>query len=84
MKNDNTVKSAIIIQRYWRRNNSITQLRKIIYYIKSTLSLDDLEEFTNICISLNSRCKGDGAGLLGGGLVDMFIEKFFSEKLEKI
>jgi hypothetical protein len=77
------VKSAIVIQRYWRNNNSITHLRKIIEYIKTSLSVDDLEEFTNKCVSLNSRCNGDGSGLLGGGLIDMFIEKFFSAKMDK-
>lgn len=82
MDNTHWHKSVIIIQRYWRANNSITHLRKIVDYIKSSLSTDDLQELANKCVTLNSRCNGDGAGLLGGILIDMFIEKFFSAKLD--
>ena len=73
--------SSSIIQKWWRRNTSTTQLYKVKNYLKSNLSCEDLQELSNKCNSLNNSCKGDGSGLLGGSLIDMFICNYFQNKL---
>jgi hypothetical protein len=55
-------------------------VEKIYTYVKSTLTKDDLQELTNKCKSINNMCSGDGAGLLGGCLVDILLSKYFKEK----
>jgi hypothetical protein len=54
-------------------------LKKIYTYVKP-LTKDDLQELTNKCKSINNMCSGDGAGLLGGCLVDILLSKYFKEK----
>jgi hypothetical protein len=50
---------------------------------KTTLTKDDLQELTNKCKSINNMCSGDGAGLLGGCLVDILLSKYFKEKVHR-
>jgi hypothetical protein len=73
----------IKIQRWWRSSSSIIELRKISNYLKSELNQEDLQDLSNKCESINRYCKGDGAGLLGGSLIDMMISRFFELKLKK-
>jgi hypothetical protein len=73
--------SSTLIQKWWRRNTSTTQLYKVKNYLKTHLSCEDLQELSNKCNSINNYCKGDGSGLLGGSLIDMFICNYFQNKL---
>jgi len=41
-----------------------------------------LQDLSNKCHSITLSCKGDGAGLSGGTLIDMLLCKFFQEKLQ--
>jgi hypothetical protein len=52
-------------------------------YLESNLELCVLQELSNKCNSINNYCKNDGAGLLGGCLIDMLISKFFETKLKE-
>ena len=52
-------------------------------YLKTSLTNTDLQELSNKCYSINNICKGDGGGLSGGCLIDMFISKFFETKLKE-
>jgi len=74
------IKNAKKIQQWWKKCNSILELRKIKNYLQDTLTADNLQELSNKCQSINNVCKGDGAGLLGGCLVDMLLCQFFKEK----
>ena len=55
----------------------------IMKYLQDNLTLDDIQELTNKCNAVNMYCKGDGAGLLGGCLIDMLISKYFENKLSE-
>ena len=83
-ENDNNVgkiTNIIKIQRWWRKNNSILELKKILNYIKNNLTESDLYTLVNSCKSITTACKGDGVGLSSGYLIDMYISKFFTTKL---
>jgi hypothetical protein len=54
-------------------------LASLISLLKSTLSGQILTDFTRGIISIQKRCKGDGAGLTSGVMIDMFINDFFSK-----
>jgi hypothetical protein len=81
--NNITIKNAKKIQKWWKKYNSIIILRKIKNYLIYSLSNNDLQELSNKCKSITNICKGDGAGLLGGSLIDIFISSYFSKKLNK-
>jgi hypothetical protein len=74
---------AMKIQQWWKTHTSIIELRKVINYFKEELTQEDLQSLSNKCNSINIYCKGDGAGLLGGCLIDMLISSFFKKKLSK-
>jgi hypothetical protein len=73
--------SAILLQRWWRKKSNIKELRKIHRYLSSSLSSEDLQDLSNKCHSITKHCKGDGAGLSGGTLIDMLLCSFLKEKL---
>lgn len=72
---------AISLQKWWRKRTNIKELTKIHSYLSSSLSSDDLQDLSNKCHSITKRCKGDGAGLSGGTLIDMLLCDFFTERL---
>jgi hypothetical protein len=74
-------KSALILQNWWRRTSNIRELRKIHRYLSTSLSNEDLQDLSNKCHSITKHCKGDGAGLSGGTLIDMLLCCFLKEKL---
>jgi hypothetical protein len=45
--------------------------------------VSDYQELVNKCNGITKTCCGDGAGLMGGCLIDMFISKFFENKLKQ-
>lgn len=73
--------SARKIQVWWKKHSSICNLRKIVKYINSNLTQHDLQELSNKCASISNTCMGDGAGLLGGCLIDMLVGEYFKSKL---
>lgn len=77
----NLQKSAILLQGWWRKKSNIKELRKIHSYLSSSLSSEDLQDLSNKCHSITKHCKGDGAGLSGGTLIDMLLCSFLKEKL---
>lgn len=74
-------KSALILQNWWRRTSNIREPRKIHRYLSTSLSNEDLQDLSNKCHSITKHCKGDGAGLSGGTLIDMLLCGFLKEKL---
>lgn len=69
------------IQRWWRKNTAIYKLSNIKKEIESSLSTSDIQELSNNCAAITRTCVGDGAGLLGGGLIDMYLSKLFQTKI---
>ena len=64
-------------------NIEIINLQKILYYLKNNLNDQKIQELSNKCASISNICKGDGAGLLGGSLIDMFLSKYLKLNLDK-
>ena len=58
------------------------EIQKIIHYIKTSLSEEDLQEFSDKCCAVDSMANGDGSGLGGGFLIDKFTIDFFIGRLE--
>jgi hypothetical protein len=56
---------------------------RIIQYLKKTLTDEKLQELSNKCNSINNTCKGDGSGLTGGSLIDMFLCEFLKSELHE-
>ena len=80
--------SIIHIQRWWKKRMEMDVggshvLHRIMYYLRRDLREMELQELSNKCHSISHICKGDGAGLLGGALIDMFICRFFQTKLRE-
>lgn len=72
---------ANVIQRWWRLYTSTNDLNKIKNTLINSLTSIDLQDLSNKCKSISNKCKGDGAGLFGGCLIDMLLSTFFSEKI---
>jgi hypothetical protein len=72
------------IKNWWKKYNSINELNKIYNHTKSELSNNtNLQKLSNCCEAIKNVSKGDGAGLTGGTLTDMFISKFFQENVKE-
>lgn len=69
------------IKKWWRQNNSIITLKKVKHILESSLNENDLQELSNKCKAITNYCKGDGCGLLGGSLVDMYLNEYFTKKI---
>ncbi len=78
----NNNKNIIIIQKWWKKYTTIVKLRNIYEYIKNKLTKHELQDLSNKCYSINNFCKGDGCGLIGGILIDMFISQYFKNKFD--
>jgi hypothetical protein len=74
--------SSTKIKKWWKKYNSINELNNVYKFINSSLTHSNLQELSNKCKSINNVCKGDGAGLTGGTLIDMLLCKYFSENLK--
>jgi len=81
MSNTRNNISATLLQNWWKKRTNIKELRKIHKYLSISLSNEDLQDLSNKCHSITKRCKGDGAGLSGGTLIDMLLCDFFAERL---
>lgn len=78
---ENTNASANMIQKWWKSHTQIGCLRKVFNHLSSSLTIDDLYELSNKCRAITDACKGDGGGLSGGMFIDMFLCKYFKEKI---
>ena len=65
------------IKYWWLQQTHYKPLRIVHQHLKQHLSNEHLQELVNKLHSINATCKGDGAGLSGGILTDMFIFEFF-------
>jgi len=77
LRNQNAKK----IQRWWHKKTSMKDLKNVLNYLQQTLTPYDFQELSNKCNAITKSCKGDGAGLAGGGLIDMLICNFLKTKL---
>lgn len=57
------------------------KMQNVIKYIRENLSDENLQDFSNKCYAINKSCSGDGAGLFGGSMTDMFVNLYFKSKL---
>jgi len=69
----------IKIQRWWRKYN-LDFLRDIKKCLDN-LTPNNLQEISNKCHAIQTACRGDGNGLLSGGLIDMVLSDFFEENI---
>ena len=69
------------IKKWWKRNNSIQILKRIKNILETSLNLNDLQELSNKCHAITQYCKGDGCGLLGGCLIDIYLNELFKKKM---
>ncbi len=72
-----------VIQKWWKQHTSIQSLHTIYTYLTTVLSLDQLQDLSNKCNSINIKCKGDGAGLTGGVLIDMLLCDFLKSTIPR-
>jgi len=78
---DATDKNVKKIQKWWRKNTSIKNLKTVKTHLLQNLTPIDLQDLVNKCYSITKACNSDGAGLSGGTLIDMLLCKYFEEKL---
>ena len=74
-------RSATVIQKWWKQRTSTRSLKTVLNYLLDVLTKDDLQDLSNKCASITNKCKGDGAGLTGGTLIDMFLCAFLKHKI---
>ena len=70
-----------MIQHWWRKRSTMKNLSKVYAILQEKLTREDLQDLSNKCNAITMSCKGDGCGLLSGGLIDMVITSYF-KKLE--
>jgi protein SCO1/2 len=54
---------------------------KAVHDEVNKLSEKDRQEYVNRCSSITQKCKGDGAGLTGGTMIDMVTNETFKNKV---
>ena len=74
-------KNATIIKHWWKKHTQCNSLKMVCRHLKQYLTDEYLQELSNKLHSINTKCKGDGAGLNGGILTDMFIYEFFQKHI---
>jgi hypothetical protein len=70
-----------IIQRWWKKYTTIGILQKVYKTLKGQLTKNDLQKLTNMCKAITNKCKGDGAGLTSGSIIDMLLCDYLKSKL---
>jgi hypothetical protein len=61
--------------------DSLIPFIKLVEHLQSEFSHSLLSELSSKCHAISRCCKGDGAGLLSGGIIDMFITSFLCSRL---
>lgn len=69
------------ISKWWKKHSGIKSLVGIKAHLHTHLTPDKLQELSNKCCAISKMCRGDGAGLTGGVLIDMLINSYFQENL---
>ena len=72
---------AYTIFNAWKANTSVFELRQTINILKTSLSVEHLQILSNELNALNNFCKGDGAGLKGGDLIDTYLSEYFTKEI---
>ena len=75
--------AILTIQKWMKTHTSISRLSRVRNCILSQLSPSDFQELSNKLHSITQACKGDGAGLSSGTLIDMLICNFFQQKMSE-
>ena len=57
------------------------ELLNALKYLRLNLNSDLLQDITNRCLALTNYCKGNGAGLTSGTMIDMLICELFKKNL---
>jgi len=65
---------------WWKSRTSMAEL-KAVHDEVNKLSEKDRQEYVNRCSSITQKCKGDGAGLTGGTMIDMVTNETFKTNL---
>jgi hypothetical protein len=68
------------IQLWWKFRTSMPQLKVVCDEVKK-LSENERQDYVNQCTAITQKCKGDGAGLTGGTMIDMVTNETFKTKL---
>jgi hypothetical protein len=76
--------SSTKIKKWWKKITSIKELNSARNILRSALTDSDLQELSNTCNAVTMRCKGDGAGLFCGALIDMVLCAYFKKKLNDL
>jgi hypothetical protein len=71
--------AVAVIIRWWRGINKPASIYSVYNTLKNDLTLKLLYELSNMCISVQNHCCGDGSGLLSGSLIDMVISSFLKQ-----
>ena len=72
---------ANIIKKWWKKHTEIIKLKKIKKYLLQLLDINELQKLSNNCNSIIKKCKGDGAGLSSGILIDMYLSSYLQSKI---
>lgn len=72
---------AFTIFNLWKAHTSVLELRQTINILKSSLPTEHLQILSNELNALNNFCKGDGAGLKGGDLIDTYLSEYFTKEI---
>ena len=81
MKKLYIMNKAYTIFNEWKANTSVFELRQTINILKTSLSVEHLQILSNELNALNNFCKGDGAGLKGGDLIDTYLSEYFTKEI---
>lgn len=80
---DINIETIILIQKWWIKVNKCELLKKVYCHLKNELKNGLLQDLSNKCYSINSKCKGDGCGLTSGILIDMLITEYFRHNISQ-
>lgn len=59
----------------------MTLFERMFHLLRTECTMPLLLEMSSKCHAIGRTCKGDGAGLLSGGIIDLFLTSFLSERL---
>jgi hypothetical protein len=76
-------KKATKIQKWWKRTTNMLEFRRVLSHLNEKLTPEILQDISNKCNAITRDCKGDGAGLTGGGLIDKLLSSFFQKELSE-
>lgn len=75
--------SKLSLNDYEIDNRVDNDLTLVLKYLKLKLDDNNLQKITNYCHSIKNYCIGNGAGLTGGTISDLFLCEFFKNILDE-